>query len=51
MENFENNVIKLTPSIIVERLYKLAYEIDRLFLQIGVDYWVTGGTALGCIRN
>jgi lipopolysaccharide cholinephosphotransferase len=25
--------------------------IDKIFNEIGLKYWATGGTALGCIRN
>ena len=40
-----------TDKLTVRRIYLLGRIISRVFQEHAIPYWVTGGTALGCVRH
>ena len=47
----QTNELKYTDAIVVKRLYDLAKIIHDVFTEVGVKYWSSGGTTLGCVRH
>jgi len=45
------NTLTYTDGLTVRRIYELADKISRLFAQIGLLYWTSGGTTLGIVRH
>ena len=45
------NELKYTDSIVVTRLYNLARTVHDVLTDVGVKYWTSGGTTLGCVRH
>ena len=45
------NVLKKTDRKIIQLLYQLIYDIDRIFKNNNISYWVVAGTALGAVRH
>ena len=46
-----DNKLKYTDPTIILQLYQMLYDMDKIFQQSNIEYWLEGGTLLGLIRH
>lgn len=44
-------VLPNTPQHIVDKLYKMLHDLDRILRSAQLTYWIDGGTLLGAVRS
>jgi len=49
IEHFSN--VEITKKEIVQQIYQMLKDMDKLFLKHNINYWMSGGTLLGAIRH
>src|SRR5689334_2573804 len=52
-EYYTEKVTKITytNSDIINKLRTMLYDLDKLFTENGITYWMDGGTLLGAVRH
>lgn len=47
----QNSLVVYTSKEDVQEIYQLMKDVDDVFVFLGIEYWVDGGTLLGCVRH
>eukprot|EP01084_Bolivina_argentea_P319396 553988_1 len=45
------NSLHLTKPSLVLQIYQMLYDVDKIFTQNNITYWIDGGTLLGAVRH